>query len=76
LIAATEARIMSVIDTVRELFSGPETDARSGSRGAYWCDDCGERILDLDTEEEPPSCPSCGEEMRFERSPDSGGCAC
>jgi DNA-directed RNA polymerase subunit RPC12/RpoP len=66
---------MSVIDAVRELFSGPGTDA-SESRGAYWCDDCGERILDLDTEEEPPSCPTCGEEMRFERSPDSGGCAC
>lgn len=67
---------MSVLDTVRGLFDGPETDATAESKGAYWCDDCGERILDLDTEEEPPACPACGEEMRFERSPDSGGCAC
>ena len=67
---------MSVIDAVRGLFDGPETDTRTESKGAYWCDDCGERILDLDTEEEPPTCPTCGEEMRFERSPDSGGYAC
>lgn len=67
---------MSVIDTVKELFSGPEPTTGPRSKGAYWCDDCDERILDLEADEEPPDCPSCGEEMRFERSPDSGGCAC
>lgn len=66
---------MGVIAAVKELFGGPER-TKSRSKGAYWCDDCDERIRDLDTEEEPPDRPRCGEEMRFERSPDSGGCAC
>ncbi|MDL5362997.1 hypothetical protein [Halalkalicoccus sp. NIPERK01] len=66
---------MGVIDTVRELFDGPEP-TKSRSKGAYWCDDCDERILDLEADAEPPDCPTCGEEMRFERSPDAGGCAC
>ncbi|KYH27092.1 hypothetical protein HAPAU_09820 [Halalkalicoccus paucihalophilus] len=66
---------MGVIATVKELLGGPERTT-SRSKGAYWCDECDERILDLDTDAEPPVCPSCGEEMRFERSPDSGGCAC
>lgn len=67
---------MSVLDTVRELLDGPETDGRADSKGAYWCDDCDERVRDVDADEEPPTCPNCGEEMRFERSPDSAGCAC
>lgn len=67
---------MSVIDTMKGLLSGPEPSGENRSKGAYWCDDCGERILDLDTDEKPPHCPMCGEEMRFERSPDSAGCAC
>lgn len=67
---------MGVLDTMRELVDGPDADAGAESKGAYWCDGCLERILDLDAEEEPPACPSCGEEMRFERSPDSAGCAC
>jgi len=47
------------------------------SEGAYWCHDCGERILDLDVEgEAPPTCPECGDEMAFERSAGSTGCAC
>ncbi|AUV83693.1 hypothetical protein C2R22_20275 [Salinigranum rubrum] len=47
------------------------------SKGAYWCHDCSERLLDLDVEgDEPPTCPDCGAEMTFERSPGSTGCAC
>jgi hypothetical protein len=71
---------MGIIDTVRELFDGPGPDAKRRSEGAYWCDDCDERIPDFEAETEgdgePPTCPTCGEEMRFERSPDSAGCAC
>jgi DNA-directed RNA polymerase subunit RPC12/RpoP len=41
------------------------------------CHDCSERVLDIDVEgDEPPTCPDCGEEMTFERSPGSTGCAC
>jgi Zn finger protein HypA/HybF involved in hydrogenase expression len=47
------------------------------SEGAYWCHDCAERIRDVDvTEEPPPNCPACGDEMSFERSAASTGCAC
>lgn len=73
---------MSVIDTVREIFeastqSPDRGDGSVESEGAYWCDDCSERIRDVDVEgEEPPACPQCGEEMRFERSAASTGCAC
>lgn len=69
---------MGVIDTISGFLDGPETGTTERSKGAYWCDDCNERIRDVDAEpdEEPPGCPSCGEGMRFERSPDSGGCAC
>lgn len=52
-------------------------DVRDESNGAYWCHDCSERVLDLDVEgETPPDCPACGDEMTFERSVGSTGCAC
>jgi ribosomal protein L37AE/L43A len=52
-------------------------NGRAGSTGAYWCHDCDERVLDLDVDgDAAPDCPSCGEAMTFERSPDSAGCAC
>lgn len=60
--------------------STQSTERGSGtteSKGAYWCHDCDERLLDLDVEgDEPPHCPVCGAEMAFERSPGSPGCAC
>lgn len=69
--------IMSVIDTVKGLFEGPSKQQISESTGAYWCHDCKERIPEAETSgDEPPSCPSCGESMKFERSPGSGSCAC
>ncbi|SEO61244.1 hypothetical protein SAMN04487948_103493 [Halogranum amylolyticum] len=52
-------------------------DGTRESKGAYWCHDCSERILDLDVDgADPPSCPACGDEMEFERSTGSTGCAC
>lgn len=70
---------MSVLDTVRDALTRP-TDAAPGeqrSEGAYWCHDCGERVRDVDVEGDgPPACPACGDEMAFERSPDSAACAC
>ena len=71
---------MGVLNDLAELLreAGP-ADRPTGERssGAYWCSDCAERIRDVDVEgDPPPSCPSCGDEMRFEGSPDSGGCAC
>ena len=57
--------------------SGDETTAGSGSNGAYWCHDCNERIPEFHVEgEDSPPCPTCGESMAFERSPDSASCAC
>lgn len=74
---------MSVLATLREMLTASTQDpnrgdgAQSESEGAYWCHDCSERILDLDvTGETPPECPSCGDEMAFERSAASTGCAC
>ncbi|GGK58080.1 MULTISPECIES: hypothetical protein [Haloarcula] len=68
---------MSILDSVKEaLTSQPETKSRpdDGSKGAYWCDDCGVRIRDVELEGEPV-CPDCGEEMRFERAA-GRDCAC
>lgn len=73
---------MGVLGTVKELLEAStgtpnRNDPKQSSEGAYWCNDCKERILDLDVEgETPPSCPSCGAEMTFERSPGTTGCAC
>jgi rubrerythrin len=74
---------MSILGTVRDVLAASTESADRGdvteatSNGAYWCDDCAERIRDLDVEgEDPPNCPSCGDEMRFERSHTSTGCAC
>jgi len=72
---------MGIVNTVREILEassqstnrGPGTE---GPKGAYWCNDCTERIPAADAESEPPSCPECGEEMEFERSPGSTSCAC
>lgn len=73
---------MSVLSTVRELLEASSQSANRGagdatSKGAYWCDDCGERIRDVDVQgETPPACPECGDEMTFERAAASTGCAC
>lgn len=73
---------MSVLGTVKEVLQASTSSTNRGdgtaeSKGAYWCNDCGERVLDLDVEgDEPPSCPNCGESMEFERSAGSTGCAC
>ncbi|MEF8801472.1 MAG: hypothetical protein V5A38_03830 [Halolamina sp.] len=73
---------MSVIDTVKEILEASTQnpnrgDSVSESKGAYWCHDCQERILDVDVEgEDAPDCPACDDEMTFERSAGSTGCAC
>ena len=74
---------MRILTTVKEMMQASTQSANRGnvteeiSAGAYWCDDCSERIRDVDVEgEAPPSCPTCDEEMRFERSQGSTGCAC
>lgn len=72
---------MRIISTVKEMLeaSTQSTNRRQvgdESAGAYWCHDCAERIRDVDTEVEPPNCPDCGDEMEFERSTTTTGCAC
>ncbi|MFC7044022.1 hypothetical protein ACFQH6_20070 [Halobacteriaceae archaeon GCM10025711] len=69
---------MGVISTVKDalLASKSAPAESSGPKGAYWCHDCSERLLPTDADADPPACPSCGQAMAFERSPDSGGCAC
>lgn len=72
---------MGLISTLRQTLeaSTQSTNRGSGtteSKGAYWCHDCEERILDLDAPDDTPSCPDCGEKMTFERSAESTGCAC
>jgi rubrerythrin len=73
---------MSVLSTVKELLEASTQNPNRGggasdSEGAYWCHDCAERVPDVDVEgEAPPACPDCGDEMTFERSAGSTGCAC
>lgn len=74
---------MSVLGTVKEILEASSQSANRGgeaeseSKGAYWCNDCGVRVRDVDVEgEAPPSCPDCGDEMTFERAAASTGCAC
>lgn len=76
---------MGVLDTVSSALSDrneSSDDGASASRGAYWCDDCNVRVLDVEVDERglarndgTPVCPECGDEMRFERS-HADGCAC
>lgn len=73
---------MGIRTMVREVLAASSQTTNRGegtttSDGAYWCHDCSERILDLDVEgSAPPDCPECGDEMTFERSAGSTGCAC
>jgi hypothetical protein len=76
---------MGLINAVSSAFA-PDTesaDAGEQSDGAYWCDDCGVRVRDVDVADEnldvgddgTPECPECGDAMRFEKS-HADGCAC
>jgi len=74
---------MGVLTTLTELLRASTQNPTRGedptreSKGAYRCHDCDERVLDLDAEgDAAPPCPSCGDEMTFERSAASTGCAC
>lgn len=74
---------MGLLSTVTETLKASTQSANRGdvtddeATGAYWCHDCAERIRDVDTPgDDAPSCPDCGEEMEFERSAGSTGCAC
>ena len=72
---------MEIVDTVREILKASSQTTNRGSgtgtpKGAYWCNDCTERIPAAEASDEPPSCPSCDEEMELERSPGTTSCAC
>lgn len=74
---------MGFANTIKETLQASTESANrgggkgDGSKGAYWCHDCAERVRDVDVEgEEPPDCPDCGAMMEFERSPSTTGCAC
>lgn len=69
---------MSFLSTVRDVLEASSSETTTdGSKGAYWCHDCNERIRDVDVEGEgPPNCPTCDAEMEFERSTGTAGCAC
>jgi DNA-directed RNA polymerase subunit RPC12/RpoP len=73
---------MGLLSTISDTLKASSQSTNRGtggeqSKGAYWCHDCSERVLDLDVEgDDPPACPDCGDEMEFERSPGSTGCAC
>lgn len=74
---------MGFLSTVGDILQASTQSANRGdgaqtdSKGAYWCHDCAERIRDVEIEgNDPPACPQCGDEMEFERSAGSTGCAC
>lgn len=74
---------MGILDTVSSVFEASGSDTSDESTGAYWCDDCGVRVRDVDVDDEglaladdgTPECPDCGDSMRFERQA-ADGCAC
>lgn len=77
---------MGIVSTIEDALTGTAESTEESepeSTGAYWCDDCGIRIRDVEVEAEglhpddegTPECPDCGEAMRFERS-HADGCAC
>jgi Zn finger protein HypA/HybF involved in hydrogenase expression len=73
---------MGLLRTIAEAFEASTQSTNRGSEttqstGAYWCHDCAERIPDFEVEgDSTPACPDCGDEMAFERSTGSTGCAC
>lgn len=74
---------MGLLSTIGEAFKASTQATNRGdvtneeSEGAFWCHDCQERIRDVEVEgETPPDCPSCDDEMEFERSKGTSGCAC
>lgn len=76
---------MSLVSTLKDALTEtrekPGRSRSDGPAGAFWCTECDERLLPSDADvvpdgDEDQSCPSCGSLMRFERSPDSGDCAC
>lgn len=72
---------MGLFKTLRTTIDDLGPDEPTGERfaGAYWCDDCTIRepvTAGEIAEDGGRTCPDCGGEMRLERSPDSGGCAC
>lgn len=71
---------MGILESIRNAVDAiePETEDRAALAGAYWCDDCSVRdpVTDDEVDDGSRLCPDCGEPMRFERSPDSGDCAC
>lgn len=79
---------MGIFNTVTSMLEAsteqaPGTAGGDGSKGSYWCDDCAVRVRDVDIDEEGldrdaegvPTCPECGDSMRFERASGSS-CAC
>ncbi|MBX0286136.1 zinc-ribbon domain-containing protein [Haloarcula salinisoli] len=74
---------MGVLSTVTKLLRASTESTHRGDgagdapTGAYWCEDCDQRIPDTAVEDDSaPDCPDCGESMAFERSPGTTGCAC
>jgi len=73
---------MGLLNTITDTLKASSSSSNRGSgtgesAGAYWCHDCSERLLDTAVEgDDAPACPTCGDEMEFERSPGSTGCAC
>jgi hypothetical protein len=76
---------MSLVSTLKYALTAsrekPGAGSSDGPTGAFWCTECDERLVASAADVAPDSdgeqsCPSCGSAMRFERAPDSGGCAC
>lgn len=75
---------MGLVTTLKDALTATAEKPGSksdGPAGAFWCTECDERLLPADADVTPDSddgqtCPSCGSLMTFERSPDSGDCAC
>lgn len=74
---------MSFVNTIKDALTETreKPGTQEGPKGAFWCTECDERLLPNEADVAPDSddtqsCPSCGSEMRYERSPDSADCAC
>lgn len=79
-----EGPCMSLVSTLKGALTATREKpgaASAGPSGAFWCTECDERLLASEADVAPGSdeeqpCPGCGSRMAFERSPDSGDCAC
>ncbi|MFP4218826.1 MAG: hypothetical protein ACLFR6_08335 [Salinarchaeum sp.] len=63
---------MSLRETIASLIEAHFEEV-SDAEGAYWYYECDVRVSAAAVSESPPTCPSCGQSMEYERDPPGYG---